>query len=326
VIRDNHSSSAKPELVINWFRVAVSPVEQQFPSRSFETADEARTMLKSSALHGITLHWLQEPKSNAVTLVALSGVDEQKPDWPESTFSLRQYIRLATNIVEVSLAAHFRSRPGVRACRDRWGVEAVEPDDFEHPAVRLFRGITANCQSDQDGELGVIFNWRVRGEFQLSLGDRQIASRANDAPVELRVETAGWSLAENLKRYNRRYLGRVVRIRGRNADVMTRQGEQVTVPVQYLFFEGSPERIRDYETSFMTQGRGKSAWTRMQQLSFALTPQGKRNPSIFRDRLRAITDFVGVGADFLVCDAMTYDGGQLTIDLQPRNVTAEASV
>jgi hypothetical protein len=325
VIRDNHSASLKSDLVINWFRVAISAFEQRFQARTFPNADAARRTLRSSALRGITFHWLQESGSGEVTLVALTSVDERKPGWPEATLSLRQHVSLATHVVEASLAAHFSRRADVRAFRDQWGVEAVQPDNFEHPAVRLFRGVTAKCQTDQDGELGVIFNWRVRGEFQLSLGNRQIASRAADAPVELRVQTAGWPLADKLKRYNRRYLGTVLRIHGRAAEVITRTGERVSVPVQYLFFEGSPKRIRDYETSFMTQGRSKSAWTRMQELSFALTPQGKRNASIFRDRMRALIEFIGLGADFLVCDAMTYEGGQITIDLQPRNVIAEAS-
>src|SRR5207302_2479174 len=138
-------------------------------------------------------------------------------------------------------AAHLKNREDLRAWRDRWGLEALREDEsFEHPALCLFCGVTANAQPDDDGNLGLIANWQVRGEFRLSLSNAQMASRAINAPVELRVEADMWPLSPALKRYNRKYLGRVSSIKGRNASVVTRHGEDVQVPVVYLYFERSP--------------------------------------------------------------------------------------
>jgi hypothetical protein len=312
-------------LAINWFRAAMSAETQTLPAKEFPTADAAREILRGVEMRGITLHWFQSPGTRAVTLIALNGIDGKTPQWESSVFSINQHDQLFAHIVEISLASYFATRGNVKAFRDRWGVEALrEDEELKHPAVRLFQGVTANCQSDDEGKLGVIFNWRVRGEFHISLANPQIASRAIDAPVELRVNTTTWPLAVELKRFNGRYLGKVTNIRGRIADVTTRHGERARVPTEYLFFEGSAQRIRDYETSFMKHGRTVSAWTRMQQLSFGLTPQGKRNASMFRDRLHAIVEFVGMGADFVVCETNTYAAGQVTIDLQPRRLSTEA--
>lgn len=313
-------------LAINWFRIALSSDTLSLPAETFPTADAASIAMRDDDLRGVTLHRSAPDAGGNITLVALTGVNEKRPVWKARVFSVAENAHLFAHIVELSLSAHLNKRDGVHAHRTKWEVEGYKEDQgFEHPAVQLFRGITAEAQPDEDGRLGLIANWRVRGRFRVSLANAQIASRALNAPVELRVVDDDWPLAQSLKRYQGRYLGRVVRLRGKQAEVMTRAGEKTRVPVDYLYFEASPQRIRDYETSFMRNTRTISAWNRMQQLTYALTKQGKRNPSIFRDRMRAIVEFLGQGADFLICEADTFATAQITIDLQPRDLLIDSS-
>jgi hypothetical protein len=194
--------------------------------------------------------------------------------------------------------------------------------DFSKGLVDIYTGIEFQVRRPFKAHpLNFIITaqWKVSVFFRESIGDASLRNLAIKMPVIFKPNRSFNEIPEDLKRWRNKYLGHVQSIGNDNtAKVLCRDEEIRIVALSELYLEGSPFVLRTYEKLIGNRFKGPSIWHKIQQLDFALTQAGRRNPSVLKDRLHSIRKLLGGELkEQLILKLDCFQDGVLTLGLSP---------
>ena len=124
-----------------------------------------------------------------------------------------------------------------------------------------------------------------------------------------------------IAKFKAHYLGKVEAINGATARVICRDYVRRQVPLSDLILEASSEALRRYDLTVGTDHNRNSIHRQLLIMSRSLTNRGRRNKSVFKDRLKAIQNLLGIQfREQLAIPLDSYQSGTVTIDASPRRV------
>lgn len=205
---------------------------------------------------------------------------------------------------------------------DPFGSTALrEQPDVSRNGIDLHTGISFQAKRPFRDEPYVFFlsaQWEARAFFKNSLSAQEsiVKEFSLGMPVLYRPTTEP---AADLLPFRDRYLGHVQEfLASHEASVYCRDRKVRTLPLGALYLEASSECIKKYELALGIRDQSHSIWHAIQELSLVLTPSGRRNSAVLRDRLHSIRAFLsGTSQDSLVVPMDTYQSGTVTVGLVP---------
>lgn len=320
-------------LLLNWFRLELSVQQLNLPRQMFASWEDSTTAKLDPSNQGIAFYREQSNTSQEVirrskgevAMFAFAG-PSQPTGWKHVPVDLWEKNDLAAMIIERSIRNYFVKR-GAQVHQSRWSSLATRPVDFEHPGIILRTGVSfKSFQPEGERQRGLSLQWEVKAEFRHDLTDKNMAKLALGSSVILRLGEARKTVESSLLRFDGRFVGVVQQLFDKeNAEVLLPDRTVHRVPRRCLFLEVKTDKLREFE-ALMRVPSHLSAWQKIQELSLALTRNRRRNTALFRDRLRAIRDFIApVSQDFAVAELFLYEGGQLNLDLRPTTINLETA-
>jgi hypothetical protein len=312
-------------LLINWFKVDLSPGSFILPTKNFPTWEDSTTARDSEALKAFRLY-RGKTGADTISIVLLSG--PEPPDgWEGRQYGPTTHRNVIGEIIKRGLEDHFE-HAGLSTVRSSFGITATRPVTLmANDSIQLSTGIACQVHNPgTDSGVGVSVQWQVKTEFVKSLADDELRRMSESLPVLLRYNPRQWQPVEELRRFHNRYLGIVCRVLSNDTiEVLARDNKRYQVPADKLFIEAKPSTIKEYENrSRNSQGTG-AVWRRIQELNHVLTSAGRRNTSVLQERLNSIRRFLSPqGNDLLVLDLPIYGGGRANLDLRPAVVQTGA--
>jgi len=313
-------------LILNCFPVELSPTALTLPFREYESWDESREALNEEFR---TYSTYRHPTEDGhIRLLFFNGPDHSdSADLAE--VDLGRYANLASRLIERSLNCHFRSL-GMEVASDSFGSTALRRQpDVSRNGIDLHTGIAFQARRPFRDEPYVFLlsaQWEARALFKESLSAQEpiVQNLSVGLPVLYRPTTEP---PTDLLQFRGRYIGHVRELlASHEASVYCRDHQLRTLPLDVLFLEASSECIRTYEHALGIRDQKYSIWRAIQELSLVLTPAGRRNAAVLRDRLHSIRAFLsGSSQDSLVVPMDTYQPGTVTVGLIPLRAQSDPS-
>lgn len=307
-------------LALNWFPLDVQPFLLRLPSMLFDTWEASTTALRTSLRpFKVSRYRVEESNRIRVTLYDNGRPRSTVPAGATTeTFDLRTNPHLARRIVEHSFAEHFRSQD-YTVRHTKFDLLVTQPSESSN-LVSLESGIALRSLQPVPGDpIGLVVTWHVSAEFRSSLADESLRKIASGFPVVIRREPGDdWQVPIPLRQFKGDYIGIFSgERRGRQLRVFGRDGDVHFLPADRLYIEASPKCIRACERLLGIRDV-HSETRRIQQLSLALTPTGRRNGNVLRDRMTAIADLLGHGrARHLEIPMRCYGGHRISLFVSP---------
>nr|PZN72285.1 MAG: hypothetical protein DIU57_20670 [Pseudomonadota bacterium] len=163
---------------------------------------------------------------------------------------------------------------------------------------------------------------RVSAEFSVSLATLPCVVFGEGSSVIYKPREAPPS---GLERFSGGYVGRIVssaaHIRVRCPDGIEREFSP-----EELFLEAKLDVIHDYGRSMHMTDIGQMFWRAVHQLNHVMTPAGRRNQTVLKDRLEAIRRFLGPHRrSQLEISLASYSTGSVLVDLTPIEIALTQS-
>jgi hypothetical protein len=313
-------------LILNSFPVEVHPSKLALPIIEFDSW-EASTVERNKNYSKFRTHRYtrtEAPDQQRIRLVLLSGPD-RPIDIQTVEIDAGEVPKLAAILIENSLSAHLESQ-GMTIKRgkfERFALRRVEASSGQ--LIHVFSGISFSARRPfraHPYSFTLSAQWVARAIFSETLANITLQELAGGLAV---LYTPKVRPSEDLRQFENQYVGHVRQITPPDrAEVTCRDNVRRSVPLDDLTLEASPEAIRRYEQATGSQQRPSRIWRRLQQLSKVLTNEGRRNPSVLRDRLDAIRSVLGgFSKEQLVLPLASYAEGTVSIGLAP--IRAEIS-
>ena len=263
-------------------------------------------------------------KRGPVRLVLLSGPDDDGTR-PTAEFDLAEFPNLGANLIEHTLSCHLESR-GFAIKRTRFEWLALQRSEASGQLIHLHSGISFQARrpfAEKAYAFTLSAQWVARAMFADSLQNKTLRELAPGLAV---LYTPKGKPLADLQDYESHYLGRVKEIvPPAEAIVGCRDNAVRRVPLGDLTLEASPEAIRRYEQKTGSSHQPMRVWRRLQQLSQVLTPEGRRNTGVLRNRLEAIRNLLGgASKEQLILPLDCYQNGSVSIGLTPVSVEFSA--
>jgi len=274
-------------IYVNWFSVQLPSSLVELSAASFPSSQERKDFIElNTGLHKRTYRCISADA--AQLLVVLSGPCPTGPNWVPRAFSLNEHPHLFSRVVENAFAETLASM-GADIERSRWEILATRGVNARVPhGLVLSTGIAAKgFYVESHAQLGLTLAWKVLAAFARTLDDPTMKAIALGRPAVKRTPSTLPGVPQ------RGFLGTVagftgdgrVQIRGRDRHMAEHAVTDVTL-------EATAETLRAYEAESRSGADVRWAWRRIQELSFGLNPNGRRNNGVLRDRMRAVRDFV----------------------------------
>jgi hypothetical protein len=309
-------------LILNCFPVELSPVTLDLPFFDHETW-EASTKELNERYARYTAHRF-ELNQNQIRTVLFDG-----PELPQNldllTTDVADFPNLGKKIIKKSISSYFEMK-GLKTLHSNFRTLILKKSpDFSQGMVNLFCGIAFQVQRPfQDNPYGFIVcvKWEVSVFFEKSLEEPILRNMSVGMPVIYKPNTETGRIPEDLRCFRNKYLGKVREIVLQSEAVVFCKDKALRqIPLSDLFIEASPASIREYEKRLGMRHASRSLWYKIQECNFVLTPQGRRNPTVLKDRLQAIRKFLGADSrDILVMPLSCFQKGVVSINLSPMRV------
>lgn len=310
-------------LILNSFPVEVHPSKLLLPFLEFESW-EASTSERDKSYSKFRTHRYAQPEVSAqrrIRLVLLSG-PAPPPQIQSAEIDTGDVPKLAAILIENSLSNHLESRGMIikRGKFERLALRRVEASTGQ--LVHVYSGISFRARRpfrSQPNAFTLSAQWVARAVFSETLANTTIQRLAPGLGV---LYTPKGRSKEELLQFQNQYVGHVRQITPPNhAEITCRDNVRRSIPLDDLTLEASPEALRRYEQMTGSQQQPSRLWRRLQQLSKVLTNEGRRNPSVLRDRLDSIRSVLGgFSKEQLVLPLATYVEGTVSIGLAPIRV------
>lgn len=309
-------------LTLNSFPAEIHPPTLQLPVTEYESW-EASTRARSQELSKYRLYrypMLAETGNGRIRVVLISG-----PAIPAEIQSEKIDVgnlqHLGVHLIESALANYLESR-GMTIRRGRFETLALRQADATlDRKIKIYSGISFKASRpfrEQRHSFVVTVQWVARAVFSETLANAGLQAIARGLSV---IYTPSARPEPDLAQFENRYLGHVSEIFRDDAEVICRDDVRRRVPLSDLSLEAHPEAIRIYENSTGSRQQSSRIWRKLQQVSKVLTPEGRRNPSVLRDRLHAIRNVMASSSkEQLVISTRGYAETTVTIGLSPVKV------
>jgi hypothetical protein len=310
-------------LILNSFPVEVHPSKFSLPSIEFESW-EASTIERNKNYSKYHTHRYTVPLSAdhlRIRLVLLSG--PQRPtEIQTAEIDIGDVPKLPAILIENSLSNHLESQGMIikKGKFERVALRRVEASSGQ--LIHLYSGISFSARRPFRAHrysFTLSAQWVARAIFSETLVNPILQGVASGLGVLYAPKARP---SEDLLQYENHFLGHVRQITppGR-AEVICRDNVRRSIPLGDLTLEGSPEALRRYEQVTGSRQQPSRTWRRLQQLSKVLTKEGRRNPSVLRDRLDEIRGILGgFSKEQLVLPVQGYAEGTVSIGLAPVRV------
>ncbi len=305
-------------LILNCFPVELSPTSLTLPFKEFASWDESSHGLNEKFRSYST--YRHPTEDGHIRLVFFNGPDHcDSADLAE--IDLGRFANLASRLIERSLNRHFQSL-GIEVTSDSFGSTALRRQpNVSRNGIDLRTGIGFQARRPFRDEPYVFLlsaQWEARAFFKESLAAQEpiVKNLSLGLPVIYRPTTEP---PADLLPFRDRYMGHVRELfASHEASIFCRDHHLRTLPLDVLFLEASSECIKTYENALGIREQKLSMLRSIQELSLVLTPSGRRNSAVLRDRLHSITAFLsGSSQDSLVVPMDTYQPGTVTVGLIP---------
>jgi hypothetical protein len=314
-------------LILNSFTVQISPVKLSLPYVEFTDWESSTTARNRDYGPYRTYRYerslnhdgLAEPVT--IRLVLLSGPPVSSENQTDE-FDLSSLPKLGAILIENSLSDHLESQ-GMTIKRNSFERLALRSVDSQSAQlVHLYSGISFQARRPFKAEpysFILSIQWVASAVFSDTLANQVLRGIARGLAVLYSPKKG--PLAE-LVQFENAFLGHVKDLSSSShAEVLCRDNVRRAIPLDDLTLEASPEALRRYELATGTEQQRFRVWRRLQQISKVLTPEGRRNTSVLRDRLEAIRGVLGGHSrEQLVLSLGAYAEGTVSIGLAPIRV------
>jgi hypothetical protein len=315
-------------LILNSFPAEVSPPKLVLPFLDFSTWEDSTAERKRRFSEFRTYRYDATPRAGdgpaaerRVRLVLLSGASAV-PQLATEEMDVGTLPKLGCILIENALADHLRSR-GMTIKWGRFEKFALRRvDEWAGHHINIYSGIAFSARRPFREALRsfvLTVQWVARATFSETLAEQSLWEMCRGLGV---LYTPGTRPPEELGQFENRYIGHVREILAPDrAEVMCKDNVRRPLTLRDLTLEASPEALRRYEQMIGSPRAPSTIWKRLQQLSKVLTPQGRRNPLVLRERLEAIRSTLGGGSkEHLVLPLLGFGEGTISIGLAPERV------
>lgn len=275
-------------LFMNWFRTENFPSGLDLPSSTF--SDWRATSETFDRMQSEGFHCYRIQRDDEVDIVLCFG-PTPPVDWIERSFSSDGESQLFLHLIDESIAQYLESRTfDVR--RTRFEVLAFPSQNaLADELISARAGISA--KSMRFGrEYGVSIYWKVDVRFEATLEDSRLDAIATDAPVLSASEADSDEVHVPFGKPEG-YIGIVKEVESpTHVLVRCRDGTERSLERKRLRLESTQRTLRRYERHVMADRRQQQLWHRIQELSYSLDRNRKRNLRVLRDRMDAIRRFL----------------------------------
>lgn len=305
-------------LLINSFPAELTPTIVDLPYLDCSDWAASSEMLQSKYAGGNTYRYLiHPPAETTVRLIFLSGV---APDEPIASFDLQDLPYLGVRLIEQALARHLSER-GLDVKQSRFEYTALRKREIFNDVIQLHSGISYKARRPfAANPYGYVLSvqWISRATFTESLDNESLCNISQGLGTLYTPKKAPEAV---LQEYTDRYVGRIKEVQSDQAIVSCKDGILRSIPLSDLTLEASTEAIRRFELRTGSNQQRSRVVRQLLQLSQVLTPSGRRNTAVLRDRLSAIQRFLGFRSRedlFLPLDS--YQAGHVRVNLSPLQV------
>lgn len=305
-------------LLLNSFPATLVPLEYDLPSLMFSDWEASTKELTSR--YG-DFSWYRIHEGDRLRAVLLNGPYLPK-DLDTTHLDVRVQSEFGKAIIERSLSRFFATR-GFEVERERFGTTKVlrRSPEASQGFIDTFCGVAFQVRHpfhSNPENFMVAAQWEVNPRFNTSLAEPELRAVSPGMAVIFRPD-AHSAQADLLKPYVNRYLGHVIDCPTHSeANVECRDNVIRKVALSDLYLEASPAVIRNYEKRSGLSQSSRSLWYKLQELSFVLNKHGRRNASVLKDRLQAITMFLGGNTkEQLIIPLNSFQEGTITLSLSP---------
>jgi hypothetical protein len=306
-------------LLLNCFPAEVSPTRLTLPfveSASWESSRQRLNQIGNAISYRHSL-------DSGVRAILLSGPSPLQLDKVDG---MQQFDvasgQLGARIIDSAIADYLSSR-GMETERTTFETTALTRTEVVHNVLGLYTGVAFKTRKPfrlEPHHFIISVQWRVSTRFIHSLSHPAFQDWSEGLAVLYKPSA---QVVPEIERFRGRYVGWVVK---RDASgialVHCRDGAERSIPLVDLLPEGSPEVIRRFEDRMGTRS---SVWKRVQQLGLVLTPAGRRNISVLRDRLVRVRQVLGEGeSEKLTIVFRGYQEASVSIGLAPISVVVGA--
>jgi hypothetical protein len=305
----------KSKLLLNSFPATLVPSEFDLPSLVFNNWEDSTQGL--SAEYG-AFSWYRTQEGDRIRAVLMNG--PEVPDLQTTHINAGVFPDFGKAIIARSMSRYFATR-GFEVERANFGTTVLRrAPEGSQGFIDTFCGIAFQVRhpfESEPGAFSVSAQWEVNPRFNQSLAEPQLSSISRGMGVIYRPQ-ARVAQTDPLKKYLNKYVGHVIDCAQTTATIECRDHINRKVPLSDLFLEASPAVIRVYERRSGVSHSSRSLWYRLQELSFVLNKQGRRNTSVLKDRLQAIRAFLGGSTkEQLIIPLDSFAEGTVNVSLSP---------
>lgn len=303
-------------LLLNCFNASISPNQLTFPYFEVDSW-EASTESLQTRYSGYSAYRIMR-ENEAVQVLLLNG-PETLPLLPAEPLNVNERFEIGKKIILRSLVRYFVERNlRVRSTKFETSVIRQKPD-YSYGLIDIHQGIRFQVRhpfSENRDHFSISVQWDVTALFNSSLANTRLASIAKNRAVLFKPVSE--EIDPELKAYRNRYLGRITDVNNdKTLVVECKDGVTRQFDGEDLFLEASPAVIRIYEQEIEKVPFSRSAWYKIQELSFVLREK-RRNIKVLKDRLDAIRSFIALDSkEHLLLRAETFESASVVVDLNP---------
>lgn len=315
-------------LILNSFPVEIIPSRFTLPFVQFDTW-EASSAAKGKAYSEFeTYRYEHEPEdesnnasSRHIYLLLLSG-PQPPPETKLVEIDISHFSKLGSVLIENSLSDYLKSK-GMTIRKGHFEQLALRRVDNQPSSlVHLYSGISFVARRpfrSRPQSFMLSVQWVSSAVFAETLANPDLRDISKGLGV---LYTPQANPSADVVQFQNRFLGYVRSILSSDeAEVNCRDNVCRAIPLGDLTLEASSEALRGYETTTGSQSHSPRIWKRLQQLSKVLTSEGRRNPSVLRERLDAIRGVLGgLSKEQLVLPLKCYAEAAVSIGLEPIRV------
>jgi hypothetical protein len=310
-------------LILNSFPVEVYPTKLLLPSVEFKSW-EASTAEKNKKYSKFLTHRHSRALTSdqqTIRLVLLSG-PAPPAEIRNEEIDIGDEPKVARVLIENALSSHLGLQ-GMIIKKGRFEFVALRRVEASTGRlIHLHSGISFSARRPfraQPHSFVLSAQWVARAVFSETLANTTLQGIARGLGV---LYVPKIPPPEDLVQYQNHFIGHVRQVTPpEHAEVICRDDVRRSIPLDDLTLEGSPEALRRYEQLTGSPQQPSRIWRRLQQLSKVLTNEGRRNPSVLRDRLDAIRGVLGgFSKEQLVLPLNSYVEGTVSIGLAPIRV------
>lgn len=311
-------------IILNCFPVKLIPLNYDLPFLTYNSWEASTKELKADFGD---YSWYRIKENNGrIRALLLNG--PKRPDNLDTIDADASVLPdFGKALIARSLSRHFAGR-GLTVFREKIDTTVLRTTpEFSQNLIDIFCGVSFQVRHpfiESPDDFAMSVQWEVRTTFNRSLAEPKLRAIALRMPVMYKPESRD-NISDDLKQFVNRYMGHVDELRSDNKAVVDcKDHVHRIVPFTDLFLEASPAVIREYERQSSLRQSSRSLWYKIQELSFVLNVQGRRNMFVLKDRLQAIRTFLGGSSkEQLIVPVASFQEGSISVGLNPMRVEVE---